>query len=297
MASQSCDQERFERLRKKYKHVVVRGMVMPPFLTEEVYEGALAAMPLRDGDVFISTYPKSGTTWTQKIVHLLRYGAIPLGMKLVERVPWHETQPWGELNIDLLPSPRTYKSHLDWPMTFKVEEDVKYVYIARNGKDVAVSLFHHVRGWKGFECTEDWDGIFEMFMAGDIAFGRWFEHVLGWWRVKDRDDVLYLFYEDMKEDPVRELRKISQFLGLEKTDEDLVAVAQQCDFQVMQGDKQSNYSLNQADRRTENAQNFIRKGMVGDWQSYFSDEQSAEFDRVYAEVITARSDLRFRFTL
>ena len=199
MASQSCDQERFERLRKKYKHVVVRGMVMPPFLTEEVYEGALAAMPLRDGDVFISTYPKSGTTWTQKIVHLLRYGAIPLGMKLVERVPWHETQPWGELNIDLLPSPRTYKSHLDWPMTFKVEEDVKYVYIARNGKDVAVSLFHHVRGWKGFECTEDWDGIFEMFMAGDIAFGRWFEHVLGWWRVKDRDDVLYLFYEDMKE--------------------------------------------------------------------------------------------------
>ena len=66
---------------------------------------------------------------------------------------------------------------------------------------------------------------------------------------------------------------------------------------LQQGDKQSNYSLNQADRRTENAQNFIRKGMVGDWQSYFSDEQSAEFDRVYAEVITARSDLRFRFTL
>jgi hypothetical protein len=57
-----------------------------------------------------------------------------------------------------LKEPRIFKSHL--PVSFfpprssdyteennpNRDKKVKYVYVARNGKDVAVSMFHHARG-------------------------------------------------------------------------------------------------------------------------------------------------------
>jgi hypothetical protein len=43
-------------------------------------------------------------------------------------------------------------------------EPCKYIYVARNPKDCAVSLFHHMRAFKGFEFTGEWDEFFELFM-------------------------------------------------------------------------------------------------------------------------------------
>ena len=47
--------------------------------------------------------------------------------------------------IDLLPSPRLMDSHLPYHLIPKGKDDTtkcKYIYIARNPKDVAVSLYH-----------------------------------------------------------------------------------------------------------------------------------------------------------
>ena len=61
-------------------------------------------------------------------------------------VPWHEAEP-EKIDTTALSSPRIFKSHLDWPMTYKpAGTPLKYIYVARNGKDVAVSMFYHSRG-------------------------------------------------------------------------------------------------------------------------------------------------------
>ena len=57
----------------------------------------------------------------------------------------------------------------------------KYIYVARNPKDVAVSLFYHARRCVCFEFTGDWDCFFEYFISGKAENGSWFDHVLGWW--------------------------------------------------------------------------------------------------------------------
>ena len=49
-----------------YMHVL-NGLVVPKFIKQEVLD-KLKDLSLRDDDVWIVTYPKAGTTWTQYII-------------------------------------------------------------------------------------------------------------------------------------------------------------------------------------------------------------------------------------
>lgn len=69
------------------------------------------------------------------------------------------------------------------PGGLPAHSNAKYIYIARNPKDVAVSFYYHLLRMKSIENVE-WDEFFELFIAGKTMFGPWFDHVLDWWRNK-----------------------------------------------------------------------------------------------------------------
>ena len=50
----------------------------------------LRDFPLLAEDLFIVTYPKSGTTWMQQIVKLIRTNGLDDGMRISDAVPWLE---------------------------------------------------------------------------------------------------------------------------------------------------------------------------------------------------------------
>jgi len=54
----------YEPLSLPFKHSVVDGWIYPPFIKEATIE-ATKQFLLRESDVFVATYPKCGTTWTQ----------------------------------------------------------------------------------------------------------------------------------------------------------------------------------------------------------------------------------------
>ena len=67
------------------------------------------------------------------------------------------------------PSPRIFKVHLQFhevPMGDSDANRPKYIYVARNPKDTAVSFYHHYRGFKvyGFDTDRTWDEFFDMFI-------------------------------------------------------------------------------------------------------------------------------------
>ena len=115
--------------------------------------------------------PCSGTTWIQEIVwQILNEGEVK-STHARERVPFLEraTHPRSvHLDINTLPSPRILKTHLLYNIIPKSTSDdtkCKYVYLARNPKDVAVSFFQFVTSMKRY--NGPWEFYAKLFVEGN----------------------------------------------------------------------------------------------------------------------------------
>ena len=99
-------------------HVLDNGLQVPKFVTQEEVD-KLKDVELYPDDVWVVTYPKCGTTWTQQIVRLIRNKGIPDEKKINSVVPWLEavaSPSHRDANIDSVQRPRAFKSH--FPTTF-----------------------------------------------------------------------------------------------------------------------------------------------------------------------------------
>lgn len=278
-----------------YKYRVLEGLRMPPFVTPARYRLS-RSLALRPDDVCFTSYPKSGSTWLSYILLLLLGdGAVPSEKTLRDCLHWVAsswTYPRSREELESLPSPRIFKSHM--PASMAVGGDprrspARYVTIARNPKDVCVSYYHFETGkaWAGgFQPA--WEAWLEMFLDGRVQRGSWFDHVLSWWWLRDAPNVHFLTYEDLLADPVAAIRGLAEFLGVSGSAERARAVAERTAFDRMRSDDFSNLH-----EIAELGRGFFRKGRVGSWKEQFTESQSEAFDRVVAERL-AGSGLRFR---
>ena len=170
---------------------------------------------LRSTDVFISSYPRSGTTLTQWILYLLTHEEQPDPAHLTTVSPWFERSlAIGELtasDLERFPSPRVFKSHLprQW-----LPDGARYIYVERDGLDVLVSYFHFYRAYLGFE--ETLDDFYTRFMDGRVQYGSWFEHVAEWRERVSDPDVLIVRYEDLLSDRKTSIEQMVEFLDWER---------------------------------------------------------------------------------
>jgi hypothetical protein len=227
------------------------------------------------GDIFVSTYPKCGTTWAQYIVYLLVTGEdeLPADRSLTEVFP-HLEEVGAEV-VAALPKPRLIKTHLPFART-PWSDAAKYIYVARNPFDCAVSFFHHTRGFPQHYDFADgtWDVFFECFLAGEVDFGDYFDNLLSWYRERERPNMLFLTYERMLADPAAAVRSIGLFLGgaaaeAVRDEARLRHVVDATSFSSMRRDQRRWSSA-----RPPGMPEFVRKGIVGDFASHFSAEQA-----------------------
>ncbi|XP_027710309.1 sulfotransferase family cytosolic 1B member 1-like [Vombatus ursinus] len=257
----------------------------------------------RPEDVWIITYPKSGTTWVSEIMDLIKNdGSVEKQeqIPIVQRVPMMEsaapgTLPSGTENLEKMPSPRFVKSHLPIALLPKNfwESDCKIIYVARNAKDVAVSYYNFDRMNKFHPEPGTFAEYLEKFMSGNVAYGSWYEHVTSWWEKKKDHPILYLFYEDIKEDPKREIRKIMEFLGKKLDEEALDRIVQLTSFETMKDNSLVNYRLLPTTLMDHSISPFMRKGIAGDWKNYFTVAQNEKFDADYEKKMSGTT-LKFR---
>ena len=253
-------------------YIVHRGFRLPKSFPREMFASALKYQAAA-GDIFVSAYPKCGTTWTQNIVYLLLQNGMPLGAgdKLTELFPHLEEV--GSRFVESLASPRCIKTHLPFAMT-PYHRDARYIYVARNPFDCAVSFFHHTRGFpRHYEFAEGtFADFFECFLAGEVDFGDYFDNLASWYAHRDDANVLFLTYEEMKRDTRAAIAEIAAFLGCDSTGDTrlLESVLKHSRFDSMRKNQQRWSS-----RRPEGMPAFIRRGVVGDWTNRFTAGQAA----------------------
>ncbi|MDX1433398.1 MAG: sulfotransferase domain-containing protein [Gammaproteobacteria bacterium] len=202
------------------------------FVSEEGMARALAFRP-RPTDVIISTFPKSGTTWLQQIVHSLRTRGSMDFEEITAVVPWIELAHDMGLDVDAeqVANPRAYKSHLAWD---DVPKGGRYICAFRDCGDVLVSMYRFFEGWffeRGSITLETFAR--EHFLARQ-GLRRYWPHLVSWWRQRARDDVLLLCYENMTREPPAAIERVARFIGIELDAELRDIVLAQSSIEFMQ---------------------------------------------------------------
>ncbi|XP_071797657.1 amine sulfotransferase-like [Asterias amurensis] len=246
----------------------------------------LKTLHIREDDVFVVSFPKTGTTWTQEIVSaVLHDGDIERVNQLhtMIRVPFLEmsfgidieNSPKTHKIIELMNSPRLIKSHLPGqllpPQVW--EKKAKIIYVIRNPKDMIVSFFKFGKMLSPRK-NIDLDITFEKCMDGTIPYGKWWEHYLYFWQRRNEDHVLFIRFEDMKKDLRGTVKRISEFLEKSFSDEILDAITDHCTFENMKKNPMTNPdTLLKATMDINEGQSFMRKGTVGGWKGELSKSQ------------------------
>ncbi|XP_058454540.1 luciferin sulfotransferase [Malaya genurostris] len=278
------------------------GKVFMPTKFQEIGEDILN-LEIRTDDVWLLSYPRTGSTWAQEMVWLLGNNLDYEGAKSVQQV----RTPLLELSaifsedqsvedfvtkhekvnsvtcVRNLPSPRYVKCHLPWQLLPTQMDTVrpKMIYIARNPKDLAVSYYYYC------QLIHQTSGSFEdfcnIFLDDQAPIGPMWAHMLGFWKRRNQSNVLFLKYEDMKRNLPTVIRDCARFMDIDRDlkEEEIVRLCDHLQFDRMQKNPAVNMEplmQNSAQIDTNGSVKFIRKGAIGDWKNHMSDELSERFD-------------------
>lgn len=265
------------------------------FTTPEIVD-SLEHMEIRNSDVYLVTYPKSGTIWSQQVLNLILNEGHRNGLEEIDnmtRAPWIE---YNLYNIDFKSrqSPRLFTSHLPY---YLMPKDLRFrrakiIYVSRNPKDVLMSFYHFYKLFTRLHITLQWETFLDLFMSGRVIGGSWFDHLRGWYTHKEDYNILFMTYEEMKKDLKSAVMKICNFVDIKLDDQELDTVVEKSSFRTMKQDPLANYQFIQKDILNLEKGDFLRKGTVGDWKNRMTVAQSEKFDIVYKEKMKG---LPFKF--
>jgi hypothetical protein len=192
-------------------------------------------------DVFVCSYFKSGTNWTMQIALQIAHRGRAECSHIHELVAWPDVperaryavpladdRPWRVAPTGL----RVIKTHLALgPVPYSPV--ARYVCVVRDPKDMFVSSYHFTRSialGRTMPSVADW---LDVFLSPDCPLGSWAEHLHSYWSVRDRRNVLFLTYEQMRADLPRAVDEIAALMGVALTTEEREAVIAQSRFEHM----------------------------------------------------------------
>jgi hypothetical protein len=278
-------------LNRHIKNITVKRTIEKISISVRVLIGKEAAgsrATVFPDDVYLTSYPRSGNTWTRFLLGNLLHLNDPASFTNIEsRIP--EIYFNADHVLRRLPRPRLLKSHEPFHPNYP-----QIIYIVRDPRDVAVSFYHH--NIKAGIIADDYPmGEFiPGFIAGqyDPAWGSWGDHVMSWVTMRQgRGSFLLLRYEDMKENTPRELLKIVRFLqkvgfpDIESSPEKLARAVELSSPERMRAlEKRQSRQFRQL-RRTRQDKPFIRGAKAGGWQSDLAEPSVTLIENAWGPIM------------
>jgi aryl sulfotransferase len=204
--------------------------------TEAMDSSRWSAYKPRSGDVVIGTAAKVGTHWMVQIVSLLVFQSPePRDLRFA---PWLDAQflaPLDEIlhTIESQTHRRILFTHLPFD-ALPIYDDVQYIHLARDGRDVCMSMVNHINNMTTEHGNRlDGDSIqralrqssrgprefflswIEATTSHDIDRAEWFFEIeRSYWSKRHQPNLLLVHFNDLKINLSDEMRRISGFLGI-----------------------------------------------------------------------------------
>ena len=258
----------------------------------------------RDDDIIIATYAKSGTTWMQQIICQLLFDAQE-GMAVSEMSPWVDLRiPPKEIKLPMIEAQthrRVLKPHL--PVDAHVfSRKCKYIYIARDGRDVVWSLYNqHLNAndaW--YDALNNTPGrvgppinppagtapeYFKNWLDNDgEPFWSFWENTRSWWAIRDLPNVLLVHFADLKADMEGQIRRIADFIDTPVDGAVMERVLKHCSFDYMKTNAVQSVPLGGAFWEG-GAKTFIYKGTNGRWKNTLPQSVSDRYEQKSVEQL------------
>jgi Sulfotransferase domain len=272
------------------------------------------AVQVYPDDIFLVSYPKSGNTWTRFLLGNLMNPDECITFANVERkVP--DIYAESKLTLKKTTRPRVIKSHECFDPRYR-----RVIYIVRDPRDVALSAYHYDR--KGRNIADDFPldtYVTSRFMKTDEYFGTWGEHagswlvnpsnisqisrlnngymgtmgswgenVMSWLGARGHDrEFLLIRYEDLLEDTIREMIRISDFIGLRQISAEQIARA----VERSSAENMRKLEVADADKWVTTKESrkdipFVRTAKSGQWQQGLPPASVAEIESAWGPVMT-----------
>ncbi|KAJ8040135.1 Sulfotransferase family cytosolic 1B member 1 [Holothuria leucospilota] len=285
-----------EEKRFIYKRYMFEGVIFYQLTPPENIAG-VRDWKTREDDIFILTYPKSGTHWMYEIVQLIlangyseKIDRSKMMISTLEMLhPPDMVKPTYEI-LDTEESPRVIMTHLPWqflPKQLTEQKKGKIIYLMRNPKDVLTSTNRFWLSTSGKEVEKNvWQYLFKNFLTGDVAWGSWFDHVEKYWKHRNQENVFFTSYEQLKKDFKSVVKPLSTFLGLELDEDALERVEENSTVKAMKktyDDIEKNVPGGVRMVKAHGRNSFVQKGVIGSWKDYFTVAENELFDQVYKE--------------
>ena len=259
----------------------------------------------RDGDIVVATYGKTGTTWTQQIVGLLVHQG--------QDSPLFDGSPWVDFRVVPLEvlleglaaqkHRRFMKTHL--PLDALVfSPKAKYLYVVRDGRDVAWSMFNHHAGFteqmypmmndifgrEGDPLTPPTNDVRQYFLewldGGGLPLGvSFWDHVQGWFDARHLPNVLLLHFNDLKADLPGQIRRIAAFLEIPLDEATMPAMLEHCSIEHMRATAAQHSPVIDMVFQHGGA-TFFNKGTNGRWKDVLTAADLEKYDRLVRENLT-----------